>query len=364
VRLRMLRYVLIAVVAGAIGAAGAAGQADAAGPPPGFTPVSVQAAGHHAADNTPVLCRQREWEFLRSGLVAYNDVYGPHYSECLRVRPSGFRITRARTGSTWGAFPDVFLGCEYGVCSRTALPQQPVRDISALSMTLYTRFHSLVGNDSTDWWFDRGRPGRSLNHPNGAEVMVWLAWRGVGMGSGYYLRLAGQTWYVEHWLAAYRHLHWQYIQLRWISPHSQPSVRLNMLPVLRYLERVGWLRPSWYPSSLDAGFEIVHGGIGDRILKYQVRIRDAARHRVAAAAGPPAAATTLAPPPAATSQPADPPEVTGPGCGPGAPWRPRPGLRSRTGPGPAPGHRGPGTRPRVPAARARPRCTGTGAGRA
>jgi hypothetical protein len=243
-----------------------------AGPPPGFIPDTMQEAGHHA-DHTPVLCQAREWEWLPSGLVAYNDVFAGRYSECISVRPSGFKIIRARTGWEWGAFPDVFLGCEYNVCSRTPLPQRPIADYTNLTMTLYTRFDAVAGDDTTDWWFDRARPGRSRSHPNGAEIMVWLAWREVPMRGGYVVRLDHQYWYIEHWRAYADHTYWQYIQMRWLGSHPNPSLRLNMLPFLRYFERRGWLRPSWYPSSLDAGFEVIHGGVGNRIIKYAVSIR-------------------------------------------------------------------------------------------
>jgi hypothetical protein len=269
-RLRLIGCSLLAAVATLAGYATANA---AASPPPGFSPDVMQAAGHHAADNTAVLCKTREWEWLPSGLVAYNDVFASHYSECISVRPSGFKIIRARTAWEWGAFPDVFVGCEYNVCSQTPLPQRPIGDYTDLTMTLYTRFDAVAGDDATDWWFDRTRPGRSLNHPDGAEIMVWLAWRRLPMRGGYVVRLDGHSWYVEHWLAHADHTHWQYIQLRWLGTHRHPSLRLNMLPVLRYFERRGWLRARWYASSLDAGFEVIHGGVGDRILKYVVTFR-------------------------------------------------------------------------------------------
>ncbi len=271
--MRRVRVIGCAVLAAAAVATGQATASAAVGPPPGFVPGAMQRAQYEAAGHTAVLCEPREWELLPSGLVAYNDVFGPHYSECISVRPSGFKIIRARTGSMWGAYPDVFIGCEYTVCSRADLPQRPIRDFTELNMTLYTRFEATAGNDATDWWFNRARPGRSRGHPNGAELMVWLAWRDVAMRDGYYARLDGQSWYVEHWIAHADHTQWQYIQLRWLSPHRHPSVQLNMLSIIHYVEQRGWLRPSWYPSSLDAGFEVINGGVGDRVVKYSVSIR-------------------------------------------------------------------------------------------
>jgi hypothetical protein len=268
-RLHVIGSALLAAVAVATGHATVT---TAAGPPPGFIPGLMQEPGDHA-EHAAVLCRPREWEWLPSGLVAYNDVFGKHYSECISVRTAGFKIIRARTGWMWGAFPNVFIGCQYNVCSKTALPQRPIRDFTDLSMTLYTRYEATAGDDATDWWFDRARPGRSRSHPNGAEIMVWLAWRDVPMRDGHYATIDGQPWYVEHWIAYADHTHWQYIQLRWLGPHQHPSVQLNMLRIIHYVERLGWLRPSWYPSSLDAGFEIVNGGVGNRIVKYSVRIR-------------------------------------------------------------------------------------------
>jgi hypothetical protein len=271
--MKRMRVIGCASLAAVVIATGSASASAAAGPPAGFAPAVMQEPGHHAAGHTAVLCQAREWEWLPSGMVAYNDVFGRHYSECISVRPAGFKIIRARTGWSWGAYPDVFVGCEYNVCSKTALPQRPIRDFTDLRMTLYTRFNAVAGDDATDWWFDRTRPGRSLSHPNGAELMVWLAWREVPERYGHVVRLESQSWYVEHWLAYADHTHWQYIQFRRLGYHTNPSIQLNMLPIIRYLERLGWLKPGWYPSALDAGFEIIHGGVDSRILKYSVSIR-------------------------------------------------------------------------------------------
>ncbi len=245
----------------------------AASPPPGFVPAVMQQARHQAAGHTAVLCKAREWELLPSGLIAYNDVFGRHYTECISMRPSGFKIVRARTAWLWGAYPNVFIGCEYTVCSKAALPQRPLSDYTELRMTLYTRFDGYAGNDATDWWFDTYKPGPSRNHPNGAEVMVWLAWRDVAMYGGFVVRLDHQRFYLVHWVAHADHTHWQYIQLRWLGVHRHPSVQLNMLGILGYIEHLGLLGRNWYPSSLDAGFEVVHGGVGDRILKYSLDIK-------------------------------------------------------------------------------------------
>jgi hypothetical protein len=275
-RLKMIGTASLAAIATVAAVAVATGHATASAapgpPPPGYFPNPAQHAGHRTR-GALVMCGSREWEWLPSGLVAYNDVFAGYYSECISVRRSGFKIVRARTSWEWGAFPDVFIGCEYNVCSRASLPQRPIGDFTDLMMTLDTRFDSVAGNDSTDWWFDRTRPGRSLNHPNGAEVMIWLAWRQIPMRSGYVARLGRQFWYVEHWRAYADHTYWEYIQLRWLGRHRHPSIRVNMVGILHYIERRGWLRPSWYPSSLDAGFEVVHGGVGDRIIKYSVTIR-------------------------------------------------------------------------------------------
>jgi hypothetical protein len=269
-RLHVIGSALLAAVAAATAHTTVSAMA---GPPPGFTPDTTQPAVHHAPGHTRVLCESREWEWLPSGLVAYNDVFGRHYSSCISVRPSGFKIVRARTGWEWGAFPNVFVGCQYNVCSKAELPQRPISDYTELKMTLYTRFDGVAGNDATDWWFDRHRAGRSRSHPNGAEIMVWLAWRRVPMFGGFEVNLDHQRWYLEHWVAYADHTHWQYVQLRWLGSHRNPSVQLNMLGIMRYIEHLGLLGRNWYPSSLDAGFELVHGGVGDRIIKYSVAIR-------------------------------------------------------------------------------------------
>jgi hypothetical protein len=233
-----------------------------------------------AAARTTQLCKSREWKAVDGGkLIAYNDVFAANVHSCMNLTASDrFTLSHMVTPVIqWGAYPNLYSGCENGICTTdTSLPAR-VSSIRSLSMTLYTRYPTGIGDDATDFWFTQHDPRLDkFQHPS-VELMLWLGWRGI-RGCTYSrngFTLADQHWCAEYWIANNGEYSWQYIQLRWFprNPHAHPSVtRLNVLAIIRWCERQGLMSRSLWASSFDAGFEIVLGGNGDRILKYALYV--------------------------------------------------------------------------------------------
>ncbi|HUD77944.1 MAG TPA: hypothetical protein VMR00_08860 [Streptosporangiaceae bacterium] len=257
----------------------AARPADATGGPAGFlaqAPPVMQPLGHRASDGTRLLCGRKEWEWLPSGLVAYNDVLTRTDSECMDITgPDSFRVIKSTTPRyLWNAYPDLFLGCQYDVCSHdTALPVRVSR-IRSLRMTLWTRYPaSALGNDATDWWFTRSDPGRSRRQPDGAELMLWLTERGVPASGAHRHEIGGRRYLVLTWVVHRNGTSWNYIQIRLTGHRHNPSVtRFNMLAIIRWCEARHLIRPYWWASSFDAGYELIKHGRGISTERYALTL--------------------------------------------------------------------------------------------
>jgi Glycosyl hydrolase family 12 len=205
--------------------------------------------------------------------VVRNDNFGG-LPECLTVsemRPN-FVVSRQaglRPHRTVIAFPDIFTGCSWGVCSpRSALPAEVARVRNPV--TSWTTAHSAGGrwNAAYDIWFAKRR--MVTGQANGAELMIWLSARGLPLASRRVVRIDNAQWYVAHWKPHRNGASWSYIQFRRV--HQVAGVaNLRLAPFIRLAERFGWIRPSWWMLNIEAGFEIWSGGRGLATRSFSAR---------------------------------------------------------------------------------------------
>jgi Glycosyl hydrolase family 12 len=279
------KFILTTLVAGGV-IAGSAGLAGASVPPSAVPPAPAPAAsvlhgplGHRVPDAQPRICGAGQWKWVdHFRYVLYNDVFGPSDQQCLynHVDGSNFRITSSTTPEyAWNAYPALFSGCEYGVCSKgTPLPEH-LSSIKSATATIYSRFAaSQLGNDATDFWFSTFNPRKQTSrHPNGAELMIWLKWRAVPRHGGYVVRFGNYRWYFEHWRTCQDGTCWNYEQFRWLGHHNEPSVtRLDLMPFLNYSRQLGLMRRSWWADAFATGYEVVQHGAGSHVSLYSLNI--------------------------------------------------------------------------------------------
>ena len=162
------------------------------------------------------------------------------------------------------AFPYVFVGCSYGVCSpHSGLPAR-VRAVRQPVTTFRTAGAPRGGwNAAWDIWFGKHR--ETTGQADGAELMVWL--RAPGWDdSRKVVHVGGRAYFLAHWVDPPGHAGpgtpgWQYIQFKLVRPRY--GLRgLRLAPLVRYCERRGWIRPWWWWLNIEAGFEIRWGGRG------------------------------------------------------------------------------------------------------
>jgi hypothetical protein len=251
-----------------------------------------QAAAHGvrvAADpTTRVLCgsHQHIKTAKTTGKGQYiikNDNYGGEV-ECLSNHNgrANFRVVKSGAGPGHiepVAYPDIFLGCSWGVCSpRSGLPKRADRLTSlttSWSTTQHARGQWAVGYDI---WFNRSR--RVSDQADGAELMIWLNSKGFRPNTWPIVVIDHIRWHLAHWTTARAGKRWNYIQFRRVHPTARIQ-RLNVMPFLRMAERHGFVQPRWWLTSVEAGFEIWRGGIGLGTTSFWARVAPDAAHTAA-----------------------------------------------------------------------------------
>jgi cellulose 1,4-beta-cellobiosidase len=192
--------------------------------------------------------------------------------ECLKVQGAGFRVTRSAADSRTpevAAFPYVFSGCSWGLCTRHSLFP---RRISALGhIRTSVRFDTRARgrwNAAFEWWVDAHRitDGQARK----AEVMCWLRTRGIPAPSGSpVVRVGGVrywlTWWMTRRIVGGQPASWPLVIFRRVHPTTHATVRIGaFMAVVRRLRLHGARLVSerdWLLSD-QAGFEIWRRGRG------------------------------------------------------------------------------------------------------
>jgi hypothetical protein len=186
---------------------------------------------------------------------------------CIRPAGDGFTITRnVPYDGAVRAFPFTGVGCAYDLCSRnTGLPLK-VRDLPGNANVSWDWRGSSPGYyDATlDYWFSK--TDQITAQDNGAEIMIWTHtppdYRQDHPDTRFWYVKIGKHWY---WYTAWRSHHgpisWWYIQFE--TPRTVHGVhQLWMKPFIRYAQARGLLKPSWWLTSVHAGYELWSGGKG------------------------------------------------------------------------------------------------------
>ena len=209
-------------------------------------------------------------------LVVRNDNYGGR-GECLANtnRWSNFAVATSaarRDGAEPAAFPNIFYGCSWGICSPgTGLPRRLSRLHNPVT-SWYTAGRPAGRWDvAYDIWFARTR--HTSGQDRGAEIMLWLRSKGLGRPGGHGLLIDHRRWQLEHWFTSNRtsSARWPLIIFRMI--HQRGYVKhLALMPFFRRAEALGLLNRHWWLTAVEAGFEVWRGGAGLRTKSFWVHL--------------------------------------------------------------------------------------------
>lgn len=255
-RAKLVRYMRIITAALVLSALGA------------IASVSVPAQATAAAKTTSQICRPLGWERVATRwgaqyIVRNDDFLGT--DECLSTtgRPD-FTVTRTGTPDHRGviAFPDIFRGCWFNICSaNSGLPARVIK-LANPRVTWYTAGDPVgVWNRALDLWFDSAPI--TTGHPTGAELMIWLGTRGYASWSRFpIMTIDGTQWYEDHWQTRPpKGSGWPLIIFRRVHPVGHVR-QLPLLPFVHAAENLRVLKSSFYLLDVAGGDEISRGGRG------------------------------------------------------------------------------------------------------
>ena len=225
------------------------------------------AAGTIGGGHGTVGCRQ--YGTVRAGAYKVRDDFW-HGRVCVTASSAGFTVTRTRfpaaTNPTY-AFPNIFTGCEWGICTPSSGLPARVSALRKPQVTLQTS-----GNPAGGWsaaietWFS-ARPMRT-GQADQAELMVWLRarWR---HDSYKVVKIAGVRYFVAHWIH-HGGGTWNYIQFRLVRPAGSVT-GLKLAPFISYAIRHGWIKAGSWMDNIEGGFELRAGGEGLAVRRFSAR---------------------------------------------------------------------------------------------
>ncbi len=215
---------------------------------------------------------------ISSSYIVRNDNFG-HQAECLTNRNKWANFTVASsgaraTGNQAMAYPEIMLGCAWGVCTANSrLPRQVDRLGRPESTWYFSARAAGRWNASYDLWFSRQH--HTSGQDKGAEIMIWLntTFPPPAAHHATLVTVAGAKYWFEHWTArsTVSTASWNYILFRRFHPVSRVR-HLAFKPFMQAAEHVGLLDRVWWLTSIDAGFEIWRDGKGLATSSYWAKV--------------------------------------------------------------------------------------------
>jgi len=229
-----------------------------------ITPAVSPADGVH----TDYFC-DRAWKNVRAktgvGYNIYNDNFGA--GTCLKNDGNvGFTIAASSVEDGYGAYPNISNGWEWGL-SPLHDPTFPVQYRDDGSPRADVKVHLIntgVWNAAFDMWFSTYK--QENGQDNAAEVMIWLDCNHNCIGQDSPIVTVDEVkFHKDTWIADHNGVRWRYTAYVAVT-HRNTFTNLWLNP---FFKNAG-VKPSWYLTSVDFGFELVHGGKGLGVTSYSL----------------------------------------------------------------------------------------------
>ena len=204
----------------------------------------------------------------------YNDDFGRQTCVTAERNHLDFQVTSVGKATGFKSYPNISSGWEsnrYTCTGRTGAcytyPVQVSHDGNPVT--------SIAG------WLAPGRydfnydiwTNRTDAHPlndNGTEVMIWLAHPGVPEAVDRVVKIDGIEWDVTTWITHHPgQPSWRLLIYYAVKQRSSAS-GLHLNDFFHEAEAHGEMSASYYLTGIDAGFELVQGGLHDNIHSYSL----------------------------------------------------------------------------------------------
>lgn len=244
---------------------------------------SLTVAGSAQAATTQ-LCQEQTAPAVGGVYNVQNDEWGSGAAECITTDGNadftvGSSAIDNATNGAPGAYPSIYQGCHFGVCTSGGLTSTPV-EVSSLTAGKVTSSWSTTqpggSNDydvAYDVWFNH--TATTTGQPNCTELMVWLNHNGpvqpygtevatgVTVGGRGYNVWEGSQWFGDT------------VSYTMTTPATSVS-GLDFAPLAQDAVSRGYLSSSCYLIDIEAGFEIWQGGAGLATNSFSVAVNGAA----------------------------------------------------------------------------------------
>src|SRR5262245_4885528 len=244
------------------------------------------------------ICQQFGSARVQDGrYLVQNNEWGDNVGQCIDVTRAGLRVTAGAhdkpTNGAPGSYPSIFRGCHYNNCSTGSGLPAKVTTVGSLATTARITVPSSGSWDAAyDVWLDP--TPRTDGQNTGAEIMVWINHLGPPQPVGSKVAtvtLAGATWDV--WFG---NIGWNVIS--YVRQQTTTSFDTTLRPFADDAIARGYVRPAWFLTSVQFGFEPWVGGPGLAVDSFSVSTIDGE--------APPSSTTTSRPAPTTTSTTAAP----------------------------------------------------------
>ncbi|MEU0274122.1 cellulose binding domain-containing protein [Streptomyces sp. NPDC006307] len=214
-----------------------------------------------------LICEQFGSTVIQGRYVVQNNRWGTSEAQCVNATTTGFELTRADgsvpTNGAPKSYPSVFNGCHYTNCSPgTNLPMRVSAIGSAPTSISYGYVADAVYNASYDIWLD---PTPRTDGVNRTEIMIWFNRVGpinpVGSRVGT-ATVAGRGW--EVWTGN----NGANDVISFVAPSAISSWNFDVMDFVDQAVARGLAQPSWYVTSVQAGFEPWQNGAGLRVNSF------------------------------------------------------------------------------------------------
>lgn len=229
--------------------------------------IATLTAPTSAQAETQTLCGQYQTASVANGrYIVDNNNYGADVDQCLTTDGGANFTVVSSTASASPpqgpvSYPEIFEGCHWNTCSsNTNLPLR-VDNIGSATSSWSTK-QTPTGNYNTayDLWFN-STPGTS-GQPDGAELMVWLDRRPVSDSPpGSIASINGVQYVAWQTSMSANGKTWPLVGYRLVNP-TDTVTNLDLRAFVRDAVVRGAVKPEWYLTAVEAGFEVWSGGTG------------------------------------------------------------------------------------------------------
>lgn len=197
-----------------------------------------------------------------------NNEFGSTATECINVSGTMFNVTQSAinnaTNGGPGAFPSIYIGCHWGSCTSNSNLPVLVSSISSARSNWNTSQPTSGTYDAAyDIWFNT--TSTTSGQPDGAEVMIWLNYRGTIQPFGSQIAsgvsIGGASYNVWEGRESNGTISWNVISYQ----AQNTALSESNLPIEAFINDAvsrGYINSAWYLIAVEAGFELWQSGAG------------------------------------------------------------------------------------------------------